>query len=228
MLDLDPAGVTTFARGFPYERRQGVDTVTTHTGDSTVRVNAGLWYGDPDVDAVTRRALRPQVRPAPVDSVVLARDTWAPVNSQNTALHRDALPAYWFVRMGQRLFGSRLDRFGDIFSGYFLQACAKHLGHGVRFGEPPTRHLRNDHVVLEDLTVELPGIRVLEQLSEWLRGCRLEGDGYEDAYRSLSHALDEAAEDEGIVGPEPGVGRFLHETAAAMRQWLDLLRRARP
>jgi hypothetical protein len=226
MLDLDPAGVTAFARGFPYARRAREATTTTSSAETVVRVNAGLWFGDPDVDAVTRLALQPQASPAPLDPVVLDRATWAPVNSQNTALHREALPAYWFVRMGQRLFDGRVDRFGDIFSGYFLQACAKHLGHGVRFGDPPTRHLRNDHVVLEDLALELPGIRALEQLAEWLRERRLHGSDYGEAYRSLSHALDEAAADREIVGAEPRLAEFLHETAAAMRQWLDLLNRA--
>ncbi len=227
MLELDPAGVTTFARGFPYAQREGEEAVETGSADVIVRVNAGLWYGDPDVDAVTRLALRPRVRRTPPASAVLAAETWAPVNSQNTALHREALPAYWFVRMGHELFGGRIDRFGDIFSGYFVQACAKHLGHGVRFGSPPTDHLRNDHSLLGDLAVELPGIRALEALVEWLRECRLEGNGYADAYRSLSHALDDAAEDRELVGGEPRAAEFLHETATAMRQWLDLLKRAR-
>ena len=226
MLQLDPPAVTAFARGFPYEQRGPEGGISTRVEEVTVRVNAGLWYGDPDVDAVTRLALRPRVEPAPVGSLVLDRGTWAPVNSQNTALHREALPAYWFVRMGQRLFGGVIDRFGDIFSGYFLQACAKHLGHGVRFGDPIADHRRNDHVVLEDLSAELPGIRALEPLAGWLRECRLEGGGYADAYRSLSHALDEAAEDSELTGAEPAARSFLHETASSMRRWLDLLTRA--
>lgn len=226
MLVLDPPAVTAFARGFPYGQRGREGALSTRVGKVAVRVNAGLWYGDPDVDAVTRLALRPRVERAPVGSLVLDRDTWAPVNSQNTALHREALPAYWFVRMGQRLFGGAIDRFGDIFSGYFLQACAKHLGHGVRFGDPVADHRRNDHVVLDDLSVELPGIRSLEYLAGWLRECRLEGGGYADAYRSLSHALDEAAEDHEIVRAEPAARSFLHETASSMRRWLDLLTRA--
>jgi hypothetical protein len=226
MLELDPPAVTAFARGFPYGQRQRQGATSTRVEEVTVRVNAGLWFGDPDVDAVTRLALRPRVRPSPVGALVLDRGTWAPVNSQNTALHREALPAYWFVRMGQRLFGGAIDRFGDIFSGYFLQACAKHLGHGVRFGDPVADHRRNDHVVLEDLSAELPGIRALEYLAEWLRELRLEGDGYADAYRSLSHALDEAAEEHEIVAAEPEARAFLHGTASSMRRWLDLLTRA--
>jgi hypothetical protein len=60
-----------------------------------VVVNAGLWLGDPDVDAVTRicndinaeQYTREQ-------SFALARGTWCPFNSQNTALWRGVIPAY--------------------------------------------------------------------------------------------------------------------------------------
>jgi hypothetical protein len=226
MLELDPPGIPVFARGFPYRWRGGEEPLKAHSGEVSVRINAGLWHGDPDVDAVTRLALSPWASRTVADSVVLDRDTWAPVNSQNTALHREALPAYWFVRMGQQLFGNRLDRFGDIFSGYFVQACAKHLGHGVRFGDPASDHQRNEHGLLEDLAVELPGIRLLEYLVEWLHRVRLEGATYGEAYRSLSYALDEAAEEHEVIEVEPAARGFLHETAASMRQWLDLLKRA--
>jgi hypothetical protein len=130
--------------------------------------------------------------------------------------------------MGHRLLGLELDRFGDIFSGYFVQACAKHLGHAVRFGDPVTRHERNRHVLLDDLTKELPGILVLEHLVEWLRTCRLEGSSYADAYGALSQALEAFAEqlDPAIRSTE--VKGFLHDTAETMRRWLDLLSRAAP
>lgn len=220
--------VRVFARGFPYSRRGCAPAATTHRARATVRVNAGLWCGDPDVDAVTRLALAPVAEATSSRAVVLDRFTWAPVNTQNTAIHREALPAYWFVRMGHRLPGGRLDRFGDIFSGYFLQACAKHLGHTVRFGDPLTRHVRNDHALLDDLARELPGMLVLEQLLEWLPRCRLEGADYAAAYRSLSHALDDLPGELERPLRTPEVTGFLHDTACSMRRWLKLLERCLP
>jgi hypothetical protein len=224
LLECRPE-VRIFARGFPYSQRARERATVSRQTHATVRINAGLWCGDPDVDAVTRLALRPVAGSTEPRAVVLDRETWAPINTQNTAIHREALPAYWFVRMGQRLLGGRLDRFGDILSGYFVQACAKHLGHAVRFGDPLTRHVRNDHVLLGDLKCELPGILMLEHLLEWLPECRLEGTGYADAYLSLSHALDELP---GQLDPAlsmPEVTDFLHQTASSMRQWLKLLER---
>ncbi len=226
MLTMDRPAIRIFARGFPYSQRTSAcDSFTTRQAEAAVHVNAGLWWGDPDVDAVTRLAIRPAVRSEPPRALVLDRDTWAPVNTQNTAFHRDALPAYWFVRMGQCLLGHRIDRFGDIFSGYFVQACAKHLGKSIRFGDPVTNHVRNRHMLLEDLRAELPGILVLEHLSEWLRECALEGSSYTAVYLSLSHALDELAECDAEISSMPGVGQFLHQTASAMREWLELLSR---
>lgn len=229
LLELERPDIRVFSRGFPYSRRGPIrEHPARRRGEAVVRVNAGLWSGDPDVDAVTRLAIGPTVRVAPVEAVVLDRQTWAPINTQNTAVHRDALPAYWFVRMGHRLLGLELDRFGDILSGYFVQACAKHLGHAVRFGDPVTCHERNRHVLLDDLTKELPGILVLEHLLEWLPACTLEGLSYVDTYTALSHALEGFAEhlDPAIRSDE--VKGFLHDTAAAMRRWLDLLSRAAP
>jgi hypothetical protein len=229
MLEFERSDIRVFARGYPYARRSPErEGVTRRRGEATVRVNAGLWWGDPDVDAITRLALGPSARALPVGAAVLDRDTWAPINTQNTAVHRDALPAYWFVRMGQRLLGLRLGRFGDILSGYFVQACAKHLGHAVRFGDPVTSHERNRHVLLDDLLEELPGILVLEHLVEWLRACPLEGSSYADAYRALSHALDVLAEHLDPALRSADVRGFLHDIAAAMRRWLDLLSRAAP
>jgi hypothetical protein len=229
LLALERSEIRVFARGFPYARRTPEpERATTRRREAVVRVNAGLWWGDPDVDAVTRLAIGPTARAAPVEAVVLDRDTWAPVNTQNTAVHRDALPAYWFVRMGHRLLGLEIDRFGDILSGYFVQACAKHLGHSVRFGDPVTRHERNRHGLLEDIVKELPGILLLEHLLEWLRACKLEGSSYADAYRTLSLALDEFAEDLDPAIRSVEVKGFLHDTATAMRRWLDLLSRAAP
>ena len=69
-------------------------------------------------------------------------DTWTPVNTQNTALHRDAIPAYYYVRMGFPVKGMVIDRFGDIWSDYFLQRCAQQAGEVVRVGPPVADHRR--------------------------------------------------------------------------------------
>ncbi|MFF3643608.1 hypothetical protein [Streptomyces sp. NPDC002564] len=223
LLSVDPCRV--FPRGFPYGPREAAAEVTRADEVVDVRVNAGLWLDDPDVDAVTRLAVRPRVIAYDGEPAVLAKDTWCPVNSQNTALHHDALPAYYFLRMGQPIGGAALERFGDIFSGYFVAACAKHLGHGVRFGGPIVNHERNEHDLLDDLAIELPAIRFMDELLDWLLEFRPEGSDYAEAYESLSHGLQDFAEQARGPAWTPDARAFLHRSAHLMRTWLTAVRR---
>ncbi|MBD0741150.1 hypothetical protein [Streptomyces sp. CBMA152] len=223
LLTVDPCRV--FPRGFPYGPRESATEVTTTEEVADVRVNAGLWLDDPDVDAVTRLAVRPRVTAYNGKPAVLAKNTWCPVNSQNTAVHHDALPAYYFLRMGQPIGGAAVERFGDIFSGYFVAACAKHLGHSVRFGGPLVNHERNEHDLLNDLTIELPAIRFMDELLEWLRVFPLQGSDYREAYESLSHGLQDFAEQARGRAWSPEARAFLHRSAHLMRTWLTAVRR---
>ncbi|MBB5827094.1 hypothetical protein [Micromonospora carbonacea] len=221
---LTVAPMPVYPRGFPYAHRNPTPT-SERTETVDVRINAGLWLGDPDVDAITRIAVRPEVTDMPAPALVCDTDTWAPVNSQNTAVHRDAIPAYYFPRMGYRHHGQEIDRYADIFSGYFVQACAKRLGHAVRFGDPLARHTRNEHLLLRDLQQELTAIAVLEDVLGWLHDAKLDGDTYAEAYVSLSYQLQDAVEAmTGRVWTHELRG-FVHQMAHLMRQWVGVLRR---
>lgn len=104
-------------------------------------VNAGLWLDDPDVDAITRLcndivATEFDARPACFcavhcllaltfwsrytrdSSYVMANGTWCPFNSQNTALHRDLIPAY--------VLSPLIGRMDDIWARYIppVSSCS--------------------------------------------------------------------------------------------------------
>ncbi|SCL17959.1 hypothetical protein [Micromonospora inyonensis] len=223
---LDIAPLAVYPRGFPYQHRR-VCEVVEQVATVDVRVNAGLWLGDPDVDAITRMAIGPTSRALRRKEAVLGSRTWAPINSQNTALHRDTLPAYYFPRMGYYYRGQKVDRYADIFSGYFVQACARHLGHGIRFGSPLADHKRNVHYLIDDLRQEMSAIAILDDLLDWLKGCDLNGSTYAEAYRSLSYQMQDAVEH--MSGPhwDHEIRGFMHQISHLMRQWLDVLERAR-
>lgn len=223
---------TIYARGFPYAAR---DRPTAQLGplpdevtSSTVAVNAGLWLDDPDVDAVTRLALRPICDTADELDVFLAPDTWSPINTQNTALRREAIPTYFYVRMGFPVKGMLVDRFGDIWSGYFLQRCAHHLGEAVRIGGPVADHRRTTHNLFKDLYQELAGIVLTEDLVPWLRELPLSATTYRDTYEEIAEALSEQAEHfSGFLWDEGG-REFLKDTAAHMQTWLRAIDAASP
>jgi hypothetical protein len=213
-----------YARGYPYFARHTASTLGTSTGAADVMINAGLWLRDPDVDGMTWLGLRPRSEAFKNQSVVLDADTWSPVNSQNTALRREILPAYYFIRMGYPLYGATVDRYGDIFSGYFALACAKHLGGSVRFGSPVADHRRNNHDYLKDAAAELPAIVLLEDILAWLIDVRLSGSTVLETYLSLSHLLEDAVEKfQGRAWNDASRG-FVHQMAHLMRAWISACR----
>lgn len=217
-----------FARGYPYAARGGASAmpvpVTDRMAERIIAINAGLWLDDPDVDALTRLAQRPRVESADSGGVLLGDATWSPINTQNTALMREAVPAYYYVRMGFPLQGMRIDRFGDILSGYFVQKCAKHLGHLVRLGSPAANHRRTPHNLFKDLYHELAGIVLIEELMPWLQDLKLSGVNYFETYATLAEALEaQASHFRGFVWDEGG-REFLIDTAGTMRIWLKTLR----
>jgi len=218
--------VEIFPRGFPYfaRRRQRSVSITRNGDERIVAVNAGLWLGDPDVDAVSRLALAPRTTALARPSVVLGRGVRSPLNTQNTALTRSAAAAYYYVRMGHPFAGMTIDRYGDILSGYFLQACVEHRSEAVRVGTPVADHHRTPHDLLKDLYHELAGIFLIEDLLPWLAEQSLTGASYPEAYASLADALAAAAG--GFRGFlwDRGGREFLEETAVRMRVWCDALR----
>jgi hypothetical protein len=209
-----------YARGFPYRSRHLDENPCTTERRVPVHINAGLWLIDPDIDGITWLVAKPKVKGFRGTSVVLGDRTWSPVNTQNTALMRDAIPAYYFVRMGYPIGGMPIDRYGDIFSGYFVQACAKQMGAYVRVGSPVAEHRRNSHNYLKDATGEWACILLLEDLLPWLTETRIGGGSYTESFRALSHAIEDAVE--GFRGPVwSDLSRgYFHQMCYHMRLWL--------
>jgi len=223
LLNFDHSGPV-YPRGFPYRYRHESMMASVVPGRVRVVANVGLWLLDPDVDAATRLTLRPFARSYSGASVVLAPGTWTPINTQNTAVHREAIAAYYYVLMGGPIAGLPIDRFGDIWSGYFLQACSTHLGEAVRVGSPLVHHHRNSHDLLQDLRFELGGIIATEELVSWLREVHLEGKTYREAYNSLASALEQNIDHfQGRLWT-PASRDYLRHIAQIAKAWCDAIR----
>lgn len=224
MLTSEP-GIEIHPRGFPYfARRRSRVVATGNRRKARVAMNAGLWTSDPDVDAISRLAVAPRVSNASRGPVYLGPRSWSPINTQNTAIARDAIAAYYYVRMGFSLGGMSIDRYGDILSGYFLQKCVYSRGEIARVGSPVADHRRTPHNLFKDLYNELAGIVLLEDLLPWLLEARLTGTSYAELYEDLSWQLeDRASEYRGFIWDQGG-GDFLRQTAANMRAWLEAVR----
>ena len=225
LLEGWPSGEV-FPRGFPYYAQRTARTLTRGPADGSLRIamNVGLWLDDPDVDAVARLALRPRGVAYKGPNVVLGPDTWTPINTQNTALTREAALCYYYVRMGYPVHGLKIDRFGDILSGYLTQKVMKHLGWGVRVGTPIVEHRRTPHDVFKDLYHELAGLVLIEEFVPWLREVRLFGNDPLTVYECLAEQMADAADSfSGFIWDDGGRA-FMRETARLMREWTRLVR----
>lgn len=214
-----------FPRGFPYFARRHTRTLTEEREvPARVAINVGLWLSDPDVDAMTRLTQAPHIRAAHDRSLRLGKSTWTPINTQNTAIVREAVAAYYYVRMGFSLGGLRIDRYGDILSGYLIQKCVKTRGDAIRIGSPIADHRRTPHNLFKDLYHELAGMVLLEDLLPWFVELKIGGDSYSEMYAAVADALEaKSASMRGFVWDDGGRD-FLVDTAANMRAWLEAVR----
>jgi len=221
LLKMDPPG-RTYPRGFPYRMRHLSESVTKDRGKAAVRINAGLWLQDPDIDGISWLVNPVHSVGMQGESVILGERAWSPISSQNTALHRSTIPAYYFIRMGYPLAGFPIDRYGDIFSGYFVQACVRHLGQAVRFGTPLADHRRNSHNYMNDAANECACIMAMEDLLPWLtKDADIEGNTCAEAYTSLSYAMEEIVERfSGRIWTDATRGYF-HQMGYYMREWVN-------
>ncbi len=224
LMRVEPASPV-YPRGFPYFARHQRSEVKERKVAATIRMNAGVWLQEPDLDAITWLVAPVRTKTFSGRSFILDATTWSPINTQNTSLHRDAIPSYYFVRMGYPLAGLPIDRYGDIFSGYFSQACMRHLRHAIRVGTPVAEHQRNTHNYLKDALNELACIAVLEDLLPWLHDVKLEGSTYCDAYLALSHRIEEVVSGfSGQIWSDAAQGYF-HFMGYCMREWIKVCQR---
>ena len=210
-----------YPRGFPYKQRGNASVLCDGVSRGIVAVNEGLWNKDPDLDALTWMSLTNKPKAAyDGDSFFLGDKTWSPLNSQNTAVSRDAMVANYFIPMGAIINGMKIDHHADIFTGYFLQACVKKMGHKIRIGTPIVDHIRNNHDYMEDLAKEYICIQMLEDLTEWLHEEQLDGTTYSECYLSLASRMEDACEKfKGKIWTVDAKA-FIHRTAYCMRKWV--------
>ncbi len=145
---FDPVGATNYPhlwhRGFPLQLLAGRDYSRPGRRTVSAGVQADVWNGDPDLDAVCRMEHAPECKFDP-SLFPVASNRPAPFDSQNTFLARRVVPDYFlFPGVG---------RMDDIWAAYYAQAC----GHTAVFAAPSVYQQRNPHDLTRDLRAELLG-----------------------------------------------------------------------
>ena len=148
---FDPLSVTNtkhlWHRGFPIEYLQKRHKIT-HLGKKLrkVMVQADLWDGDPDVDAISRITHKPLVKYKKIRP--FGSKKISPFNSQNTFLHRDVLKYYMMLP-----FVGRMD---DIWPSYLIQ---KKFPNTLVYCKASVYQERNPQDVIKNLENEIFGYR---------------------------------------------------------------------
>lgn len=149
---FDPLSITrnnhVWHRGYPIELLQ-----TRHRVDfkgrkkMTPLVQADLWDGDPDIDAIARLTFKPVVE---YNDVLrpYASNTISPFNSQNTFISREVLPYYAVL--------PHVGRMDDIWGGYILQ---KYFPNSVVYAPASVYQDRNVQDLITNLEKEILGYR---------------------------------------------------------------------
>lgn len=162
-----------YPRGFPFKLRNSRNSATGSivSEDLIIGVTAGLWTKEPDIDAITW--LNGSVEATRYNDsrsrILLSQNTWTPINTQNTSVIRELVPGFLCIPMGFAMPGGQIQRYGDIWAGYFLQAVMAGTNYLISFGRPMVEHRRNPHNYLDDLRGEYWGMLLTDWLVEELR-----------------------------------------------------------
>ena len=171
-------------RGFPHSKR--TVPVFEPVMDAKVGVCAGICLGDPDIGAVERIANAPTVHGVSellrAGVVVDSKQTWTVFNSQNTAIVRELLPA-WFMLTG-------VGRFDDIYASLIVQRIMRERDMFVHFGKPFVWQQRNQHNLLNDLELEIIGMQNIIAFAEHIDRKDIKGLSVVEQVRALYKVLD--------------------------------------
>lgn len=218
-------GGSVYPRGFPYARRNvACSKIIPDISTGVVAVNVGLWSGDPDVDAATRLVCGCSIRENSSGDYLLAQGSLVPVNSQNTGITRDAVPAYYYVKMGLDIQGMIFDRFGDVFSGFFLQKCVQANGQRIKIGSPVLEHRRSAHNVYKDLWNELAGMVIIDDMLPLLETPLSKSNSYGSAMLELAERIEKWSVDrQGFLWQDP-LKNYFKNISRNMQLWVEACR----
>lgn len=207
-----------YHRGFALEKRFKDEKITGKKKIIKVAVNAGFWLGDPDIDAMTRLYYLAEpidaIKYKRNDSFALEKGTWSPFNSQNTALTRETIPAYFL--------SPYVGRYDDIWAAYVLKKISDHLDEYIVFGEPLVRQERNPHNYWKDLAKEDMGMILTQRFVEMLGSILLTGASYSDCYKDLTEKLGQKIEKQKWTEDEEN---YLDKYLDGMRIWIKTFER---
>lgn len=133
-----------YARGFPYRYRiDPPQEPTFGTAAGRVVCNMGMWLKVPDINGLDKLDHEiPDGVAMHERQLAVASGTNFSLCIMNVGILAEAVPAFYQLPMNIEICNARLDRFGDIWSGYILKKLADVRGDLVTIGEPLVTHTK--------------------------------------------------------------------------------------
>lgn len=162
---FDPLSVTNsnhvWHRGYPIEYvpyRKEVEFLGKTR--RRVLIQADLWDGDPDIDAIARLAMKPIVKFSEITEPYCSNKI-SPFNSQNTFLAREVIPFYSVL--------PHIGRMDDIWGSYIVQL---RFPNSVIYNRASVYQSRNPQDLITNLEKEIIGYRKTLNLLKDLKNFR--------------------------------------------------------
>ena len=206
-----------YHRGFPWGKRAFSPIARTHENTGKVVVNAGLWLDAPDIDAITWLNLPIKVTKMSdkyPKGVVLDIGTWSPFNSQNTALAREIIPAYFL--------SPHIGRYDDIWASYIVKRIADYFGHYINYGFPLVRQKRNPHNYFNDLKKEQLGMELTDDFVDSLKGLELKGVDYQECFIEITSWLESWAKENELLQGNDQYREQVEKMIEGMKIWSEV------
>lgn len=149
---FDPLSVTNhndlWHRGYPIELVTIKNNVQFYGQKKIIPlIQADLWDGDPDIDAICRLNKKPIVKFENIDPYF--SNKISPFNSQNTFLHRNVMQYYCMLPF--------IGRMDDIWASYIVQ---HHFPNSVIYNKASVYQDRNPQDLITNLEKEIVGYRL--------------------------------------------------------------------
>lgn len=151
-----------FHRGFPYQLRHEKNKYNiSSVSEKKIGICAGLWLGDPDIDAVERLVNKPEVMGFLEElkkGFVAAKDNFYPIDSQNTAYLRE-IASLMMVLVG-------VGRYDDIWASYIAERILMSTDLYCHYGKPFVKQERNSQNIIKNLKDEIFGMEFTTQFCQ--------------------------------------------------------------
>jgi hypothetical protein len=143
-----------------------------------------------------------------------------PINTQNTAFIRELTPAFYDVLMDTSIYGTRIDRYDDVWAGLFALKLIHKLNYRASFGIPLTLHKRNKHDYVSDLRAELIGMALNEVVHEIVMNADIQAKNFIDGYPELAQVLVNEIKK---FFTDDEILKYFSKLAEAMKIWTELV-----